>query len=165
MKITKSRLLEIIKEEVALFNHSKQKQELYEFNMADLVEMLDKEEPADKDGDNELSDKEQKAVINKEVENDEAVGNLEEVADELEEKKIGKVISKTYKGEKYKTTPGLAAVAKGEKHPKTAVAKAASSWAKEPYAVAQATKIATTGSPKEEVLFDPKTKKELKPKK
>ena len=49
MKITKSRLLEIIKEEVALFNHSKQKQELYEFNMVDLVEMLDEEDVSKKE--------------------------------------------------------------------------------------------------------------------
>ena len=82
MKITKSRLLEIIKEEVALFNHSKQKQELYEFNMVDLVEMLD-EKTADKDGDNKLSDEEQKAVINKEVEKDKAVGNLPSKKEEV----------------------------------------------------------------------------------
>ena len=71
-------------EEVALFNHSKQKQELYEFNMVDLVEMLD-EEPADKDGDGKLSGKEGKDAINKEIAKDKAVGNLEEVADEMEE--------------------------------------------------------------------------------
>lgn len=156
MKITKSRLLEIIKEEVALYNHSKQKEELYEFNVVDLAEMLD-EEKADKDDDGEISKQEfDDAIENDQVKHGDA---------ELEEKKSAKVISKTYKGEKYKTTPGLAAIAKGKKHPKTAVAKAASSWAKEPYAVAQATKIATTGAPKEEVLFDPETKKELKPKK
>lgn len=53
MKITKSRLLQIIKEEVEI-HHANRNNDAYSFDVSDLVEMLDEEEVSKKKFDQEI---------------------------------------------------------------------------------------------------------------
>lgn len=83
MKITKSRLLEIIREEVEL--HEKN---TFIFEETELQDSS-AEEDADKDGDGELSDKERKKAIDDEIRADRDAGNIKE-ADVEEDQLIKK---------------------------------------------------------------------------
>jgi hypothetical protein len=96
MKITKSRLLQIIREEVEL--HEKN---TFVFKEAELEAAS--AEDADKDGDGQLSKKEKKKAIDDEIAEDERVGNLEEKS---------KVIKAKTGKKTEKTTPGAIKVVK-----------------------------------------------------
>lgn len=149
MKITKSRLLEIIKEEVEIYNRSKQ-EEGYEFNVTDLMEMLDEEEVSKKEFDQEVaSDQQQHA--------------------ELEEAEQVKHKGKTYKA----SASTMKAIRGGGGGPgkvtpaefKKAVQQA-KSWADDPEAVAAAGRIVAKkkagtmeeADVEEDKLLDKKTK-------
>lgn len=77
MRITKSRLLQIIREEVEL-HEKKLEENTFELDESDAMDLA-----ADKNNDGEISNSEAKKIFNHEKENDEEVGNLEEV--DLEE--------------------------------------------------------------------------------
>lgn len=79
MRITKSRLLEIIREEVEL-HENKLQENTFIFEETDLT--------ADKNGDGEISDREGGEAINKEIKADEAAGNIKE-ADVEEDRLFG----------------------------------------------------------------------------
>jgi hypothetical protein len=159
MKITKSRLLEIIKEEVALYTKSKQ-QSLYEFNVVDLMEMLN-EEPADKDDDGQISKKEFQKIVDSEEER----AGLEEVEQVKHKGKTYKASASTMKairgggGGPGKVTPAEF---------KKAVDQA-KSWADDPEAVAAAGRLIAKkkagtmeeSDVEEDKLLDPETKEPL----
>lgn len=138
MKITKSRLLEIIKEEVELHNRNQQ-QEGYEFNVRDLMEVL-----ADENDDGEISKKEFDTAIKKDMRQR---GLEEEI--EMEEGIEGVISLIRKKGKE-----GAVKALKDKKE------------IDNPWALVNAalSKMGKSGlsSKKEEILFDPKTKKKLK---
>lgn len=82
MKITKSRLLEIIKEEVKL--HQERNKNSYTLDEESLMNIL-LSEKADKNGDGKISKKEAEAVFKKEKEKDKEAGNLNEEGCDVEE--------------------------------------------------------------------------------
>ena len=88
MKITKSRLLQIIREEVEL--HEKYMEENFVELDEESLQDISSEEEADTNGDGNISKKEASKVFKKEQEADEEVGNLDEINVELEEIELPK---------------------------------------------------------------------------
>lgn len=151
MKITKSRLLQIIREEV----------ELHEKYMEENIVELDEESLE------ELSKQDGKKAIEDEVKSDEASGNIEEVEQVKHKGKTYKASDATMKAIRGGAGgPGKVTPAEFKK-----AAQQAKSWADDPEAVAAAGRIIAkkkAGTMEEDVeedqIHDPETKKIIKPK-
>lgn len=158
MKITKARLLQIIREEVEL-HQEKLEENTFVFEEEDLqAAITDKPLPTDEEGD--ISNKNAKDVLD-----DASQGKMEEIEKVKHKGKIYKATSATMKAIRGGGSgPGKVTPAEFEKAVKQA------SWADNPEAVAAAGRIVAKkkagtmeeSDVEEDKLFDPNTKQPLK---